>query len=67
MFSDIIEEMGESVTVVRLSADNDEEAIIANEIMCVIRPVDDGKYENWKAELEANRDIRKGDILKRGG
>ena len=65
MFSDIIEEMGESVTVVRLSADNDEEAIIANEIMCVIRPVDDGKYENWKAELEANRDIRKGDILRR--
>ena len=65
MFADIIEEIGESVTVVRLSADKDEESIIANEIMCVIQPVDDGKYENWKAELEANRDIRKGDILRR--
>ena len=65
MFSDIIEEIGESVTVVRLSADKDEESIIANEIMCVINPVDDGNYENWKATL-ANSDIRKGDILKRG-
>ena len=52
MFSQIIGEIGESVTVVRLSADKDEESIIANEIMCVIEPVDDGKYENWKASLE---------------
>ena len=41
MFSEIIEEIGESVTVVRLSADKDEESIIASEIMCVIDPVDD--------------------------
>ena len=67
MFSQIIGEIGESVTVVRLSADKDEESIIANEIMCVIEPVDDGKYENWKATLEkAKGDIRKGDILRRG-
>ena len=65
MFADIIEELGESVTVVRLAADKDEESIIASKIMCVLQPVDDGKYENWKAELEANRDIRKGDILRR--
>lgn len=51
MFSEIIEEIGESVTVVRLSADKDEESIIASEIMCVIDPVDDGKYENWRANL----------------
>ena len=67
MFSQIIEEIGESVTVVRLSADKDEESIIANEIMCVIEPVDDGKYENWKATLEKTKDdIRKGDILRLG-
>ena len=65
MFSDIIEEIGESVTVVRLSVDKDEESIIASEIMCVIDSVDDGKYENWKANLEGNRNIRKGDILRR--
>ena len=66
MFSQIIEEIGESVTIVRLSADKDEESIISSEIMCVIDQVDDGKYENWKATLEkAESDIRKGDILKR--
>lgn len=59
MFADIIEEIGESVTVVRLSAGKDEESIIANEIMCVI------DHENQKAELDANREIRKGDILRR--
>ena len=63
MFSDIIEEIGESVTVVRLAVNKDEESIIASKIMCVLQPVDDGKYENWKAELDANRGIRKGDIL----
>lgn len=65
MFSQIIEEIGEIVTVVRPSADGGEESIIATEIMCVIQPTDDGKYENWKAELEANRDICKGNILRR--
>ena len=50
MFSDIIEEIGESVTVVRLAVNKDEESIIASKIMCVLQPVDDGKYENWKAE-----------------
>ena len=63
MFSEIIEEIGESVTVVRLAVNKDEESIIASKIMCVLQPVDDGKYENWKAELDANREIRKGDIL----
>ena len=67
MFSQIIEELGESVTVVRLSADKEKKSIIASEIMCVIDPVDDDKYENWKATLEkAESDIRKGDILRRG-
>ena len=65
MFSDIIEEIGESVTVVRLAVDKDGESIIASEIMCVLQPVGDGKNENWKAELDANREIRKGDILRR--
>ena len=65
MFSDIIEEIGESVTVVRLAVDKDEESIIASKIMCVLQPVDDGKCENWKAELDANREIRKRDILRR--
>ena len=64
MFSEIIREDGEIVTVVRSSADEDEESIIANGIMCVIVPIDDGKYENWEAIL-ANSDIRKGDILRR--
>ena len=65
MFADIIEEIGESVTVVRLSVDKDKESIIASDFMCVIDSVDDGKYENWKANLEGNRNIRKGDILRR--
>ena len=64
-FSDIIREAGESVTIVRLSADKDEELIIASEIMCLIDPVE-GQYDHWKASLEkANGDIRKGDILRR--
>ena len=63
MFSEIIEEIGESVTVVRLAVDKDEESIIASKIMCVLQQVDDGKYENWKAELDVNVEIRKGDIL----
>ena len=61
MFADIIEEIGESVTVVRLAVDKDE--IIASKIMCVLQPVDDGKYENWKADIDGNFPIRKGDIL----
>ena len=65
MFSEIIREAGESVTVVRLLADKHEELIIASEIMCLIDPVE-GKYDYWKASLEkANGDIRKGDILRR--
>ena len=65
MFSGIIRCAGESVTVVRLSADKDEEMIIASEIMCLIQPVK-GQYEHWKAQLEmANRRIIKGDILRR--
>ena len=65
MFSDIIEEMGERVTVVRLSADKNEELIVADGIVCLIDPVE-GQYNLWKASLEkANRDIRKGDILRR--
>ena len=65
MFSDIIEEIGESVTVVRLSADKNEESIIANEIACVIDRVE-GQHDLWKASLgQGNRDIRKGDILRR--
>ena len=65
MFSGIIRNNGESVTVVRLSDDKDEKTIIANEIVCLIRPVK-GQYEHWKAHLEmTNRDILKGDILRR--
>ena len=65
MFSDIIEEIGESVTVVRLSADTDDESIIANEIACVIDPVE-GQHDLWQSSLgQGNRDIRKGDILRR--
>ena len=63
MFSAIIMEEGETVTVVRLSEDKHEESIIASEIACVIDPVE-GQYEHWKATL-ANSDIRKGDILRR--
>ena len=62
MFSAIIREECETVTVVRLSEDKREESIIANEIACVIDPVE-GQYEHWKATL-ANSDIRKGDILR---
>ena len=64
MFSEIIREEGEIVTVVRLSADKDEESIIANEIACVIGPVE-GQHEHWLATL-ANSDVREGDILRRG-
>ena len=57
---------GETVTVVRLTADGDEESIVAGDILCLISSVDDGQYKNWKASLNgANRDIRKGDILRR--
>ena len=65
MVSQFIRENGESVTIVRLSADKDEEMIIASEIMCLIDPVD-GQYDHWKASLKKeNSDIRKGDILRR--
>ena len=64
--SRIMSRSGETVTVVRLSADKDEEMIVAADIVCLIESVDDGKYENWKASLEkANQDILKGDILRR--
>ena len=66
MRSRIMSRSGETVTVVRFSADKDEEMIVAVDIVCLIKPVDDGKYENWKASLEkANRDILKGEILRR--
>ena len=65
MFAQIIEDIGETVTVVRLSADKDEVSVIANEIVCLIDPAED--HEHWKASLNgANRDISKGDILRRG-
>ena len=65
MKSRIMSRSGETVTVVRLSVDKDEETIIASGIVCLIRPVE-GQYEYWKASLEkANRDILKGDILRR--
>lgn len=65
MLSEIIREAGESVTIVRLSADKDEELIIASEIMCLIEPIK-GQYDHWSARLKkANSDIRKGDILRR--
>ena len=65
MVSQFIRENGESVTIVRLSADKDEEMIIASEIMCLIGPVE-GQYDHWKASLKKeNSDIRKGDILRR--
>ena len=66
MKSRIMSRSGETVTVVRFSADKDEEMIVAADIVCLIESVDDGKYENWKAILEkANQDILKGDILRR--
>ena len=66
MKSRIMSRSGETVTVVRFSADKDEEMIVAADIVCLIKPVDDGKYENWRASLEkANQDILKGDILRR--
>ena len=64
MFSEIIREEGEIVTVFRPSADKNEESIIANEIACVIDPVE-GQHEHWLATL-ANSDVRDGDILRRG-
>lgn len=64
MFSEIIREEGEIVTVFRPSADKNEESIIANEIACVIDPVE-GQHEHWLATL-ANSDVREGDILRRG-
>ena len=65
MLSEIIREAGESVTIVRLSADKDEELIIASEIMCLIEPIK-GQYDHWSARFKkANSDIRKGDVLRR--
>ena len=65
MFAQIIGDIGESVTIVRLPANKDKESIIASEIVCLIEPVK-GQYDHWKAYLEkANRDISKGDILRR--
>ena len=64
-FSEIFREAGETVIVMRPSVDENEESIIANEIVCLIDSVD-GQYDHWTAHLEiANRDIRKGDILRR--
>ena len=64
-FSDIFRESGETVTVMRPAVDKGEELIIANEIVCLIDSVD-GQHDLWKASLEqGNRDIRKGDILRR--
>ena len=64
-FSEFFREMSETVIVMRPSVDEDEESIIANEIVCLIDSVD-GQYDHWKASLEkANRAIRKGDILRR--
>ena len=64
MRSRIMRRSGETVTVVHLSTDKDEE-IIAGDILCLINPVQD-KHDHWQAVLDiANRDIRKGDILRR--
>ena len=65
MGSRLMNRRGEKVTVVRFSAGQNEETVIASDIMCLLSPVDDDKFENWRASLEANRDIRKGDILRR--
>ena len=64
MFSEIIREAGEIVTVVRFSENKDGESIIARGVACVIDPVE-GQYDHWKATL-ANSDVRDGDILRRG-
>ena len=65
MRSRLVSSMGETFTVVRLTADKNEETLVASDIVALISPVE-GKYEYWKAILEkANRDIRKGDILRR--
>ena len=65
MASGLISRYGEKVTVVPFSAD-DEETIVASDIVCLLSPVDDGNYESWKAHLkEANREILKGDVLRR--
>ena len=65
MRSRIIRDSGETVTFVRPSDDTGEE-IIASDVLCLINPVQD-KHDHWQAVLDiANRDIRKGDILRRG-
>ena len=56
MFSEIIKEAGESVTIVRLSADKDEEIVIADGIVCLIDPVE-GQYDHWKASLKKGKEI----------
>ncbi len=64
MKSQIMRGAGETVTVVRLSANKNGEKIVADDLLCLISPVE-GKYEYWKATLDkANREICKGDILK---
>lgn len=61
----IMRSSGETVTIMRLLTDENEEMIIANDVVCLISPVK-GEYEHWQAVLEeANREVRKGDILKR--
>ena len=65
MNSQIMRSAGETVTVVRFSADENEEKIVADDILCLISPVK-GEYEYWKATLDkARREISKGDILRR--
>ena len=65
MNSHIMRSAGETVTVVRFSADENEEKIVADDILCLISPVK-GEYEYWKATLDkARREISKGDILRR--
>ena len=65
MRSSIMRTSGETVTVVRLSADKDGETIVAADIVCLISPVEN-KHDHWQAILEkANPDILKGDILRR--
>ena len=65
MPSRLMRRKGETVTIVRLSTER-EETIIASDVLCLISSVDDGNYENWKASLDTeNREIRKGDILRR--
>ena len=65
MNSRIMSDASETVTVVRLSADKDEEKIVAADIVCLISSVEN-KYDHWQAVLaEANPDILTGDILRR--